>query len=372
MSGKAGVFEATRGLCRTAGRVHFAVRRMPAAGPRDLPEPCAALLEARLTLRAMGTVVTLVGRRPLWSGRAPGGLARAPDPGAAVRARRVLMREARWWVEAERRLSRFNPQSELCQLNRQAGRWCVVSPLLFQTLQAAAWAYRQTRGRFDPAVLDALERWGYDRDYALLARPCDSGNSLAPDPGPAREVACRASSRQPPFELDPVILAVRLRSGVRLDLGGIAKGVAADLSASRLQDAFEAVLVDAGGDIAAVAAPGMPPWRIALAVRGPGVPRAVWVRRGGVATSSTARRWNGPLGPAHHLIDPSTLCPANRGVRAVTAVASSAAGAEVLAKALAIAGPEGASELVASWPAKAAAFVQLDDGRVEVYRCRSG
>ncbi len=370
MSGKAGVFEATRGLCRAAGRVHFVVRPMPAAGPPELPEPCAALLEARLTLRAMGTVVTLVGRRPLWGGRAPGSLARAPRSAAAIRARRALMREARWWVEAERRLSRFNPQSELCQLNEQAGRWCVVSPLLFQTLQAAARGYRRTGGRFDPAVLDALERWGYDRDYAMVVR--SFGSEERPAPGPARELPCRERSHHPPFELDPVILAVRLRSGVRLDLGGIAKGVAADLSARRLQGAFEAVLVDAGGDIAAVAPPGMPPWRIAPAVRGPGVPDALCIRRGGVATSATARRWNGPLGPAHHLIDPSTLCPANRGVRAVTAVAGSAASAEVLAKALAIAGPEGASELVAAWPARVAAFVQLDDGRVEVYRCPSG
>lgn len=320
----------------------------------------------------MGSVITLAVR-----GRLPGGLReRSALPGdhvpVAERARRLLLREAGRWVEAERRLSRFNPESELCRLNGQAGRWCVVSPLLFQALAAAARGYRLTGGRFDPGVLDALERWGYDRDFALLragpvpAAAPPAGSRMDSEPTRQRDPA------EAPFELDPVLQAVRLRPGVRVDLGGIAKGLVADATLRRLLGSFEAALVDAGGDIAAAAGPGLSPWRVALPFRGEGVPAAIRLRRGGVATSATARRWNGPQGPAHHIIDPFTGRPANRGVRAVTVVARSATVAEVLAKALLIGGPADGPGLVEGAPGRVAAFMQLDSGKVEVFRCPSG
>lgn len=338
---------------------------MPAPAVREVLSS-GALVETRVGFPAMGSTIGLAVRTP---------------PGLAEQARRALEAEMRWFREVERRLTRFDPGSELSRLNRQAGRWCIVSPLLFSALVAARRAWEATGGLFDPAVLPALERWGYDRDYRSLgaAREDDTApcEALEPEGWPARATRPRArlgAPREPPFELDPAVGAVRLREGMRIDLGGIVKGLAADTCVRRLMRRFPAALADAGGDIAAAARPGLPPWRIALPeeLEGAGV-RVLRVRRGGVATSATARRWVGPLGPAHHLIDPRTGAPARSGVKTVTVASVSAARAEVLAKAILIAGPREASRLLGHRP-PAEAWWLLEGGEVGTCngRCRFG
>ena len=297
---------------------------MPAPGGRD-GEPAGGAVEVRLTFAAMGSAVTLV--------------ARAPGHGEAD-AVEALEQEMAWFRQVERRLSRFDPASELSRLNARGGRWCVVSPLLFSALEAALAAWEATGGLFDPAVLPDLERWGYDRDWRTLVRAAPAGGPPRAMPGPRPG----QGASTPPYELDPAVSAVRLREGVRLDLGGIVKGLAADTSARRLARRFPAALVDAGGDVAALAAPGWPPWRIAPPARLGEPSGMLHVRRGGVATSATARRWWGPLGPAHHLIDPRTGAPAASGVELVTVAAPTAAAAEVLAKVILIAGPSAVDE----------------------------
>lgn len=317
------------------------------------------LVEVRVTFAAMGSAVTLAVRAA---------------PGQEAEAREALAREMAWFREVHRRLSRFEADSELSRLNRHAGRWCVVSPVLFSALRAARAAWEATGGLFDPSVLPALERWGYDQDWRALRRgggAPDGRHAPVPDgPGGAEgEVRRARGSQAPPFSLDPAIGAVRLEEGVRLDLGGIVKGLAADTSVRRLMRRFPAALVDAGGDIAAAARPGLPPWRIALpAGLGPGA-GVVRVRRAGVATSATARRWWGPLGPAHHLIDPRTGRPAASGVTLVTVVAPSAAEAEVLAKAILIAGPQEAHRLLCRRPPAEARW-RLASGEVGACRRR--
>lgn len=339
---------------------------MPVPGPRD-PGVAFEGVEVRLAFPAMGSRFTLAVR------------ARADQADAA---RRALLAEMNWLREVERRLSRFDPKSELSQLNRRPGQWCVVSPLLFSALQAAARAFEMTAGLFDPSVLGALEWWGYDRDFEQLRREGPHGRAPArgkDEPPAPTAVPRRVPPAAPgsgagasmPFLLDPVVRAVRLAEGVRIDLGGIVKGLAADTVVARLSQRFPAALADAGGDVAAAAAPGMPLWRIQLPLPAWHVPRVLRVRRGAVATSAVQRRWWGPRGPAHHLIDPRTRAPASSGVRLACVAARSAAEAEVLAKVLVIAGPDTAIPLL-RLRAPAEAWWQLESGEVGTHRCRSG
>lgn len=336
---------------------------MPAAARPSASGFGQDLVELRASLRAMGSTISLAVRVPRSDAEA---------------ARQVLAAEAAWFQEVERRLTRFDPESELSRLNRLAGQWCVVSPLLYAALSAAARAHRLTGGLFDPSILPALERWGYDRDFREMPgriRPGDPAfQAPVPESPSPRLVAPGGSGFAPralPLTLDPVARAVRLEQGARLDLGGIVKGLAADSSLRRLASRFPAALVDAGGDIAGLAKDGMPPWRIALPMRGPGLPHALRVRRGGVATSATARRWVGPPGRAHHLIDPRTQAPADSGLEMVTVVARWAATAEVLAKALLIGGPDATPYLLGQVP-PAEAFWRTGCGKVGTYRCPSG
>ena len=74
-------------------------------------------------------------------------------------ARRAVDRVA----DLERRWSRFRPDSEISQLNRNAGWPTIVSAETFELVAAAVNAWSATNGRFDPTVLQAMVANGYDR-----------------------------------------------------------------------------------------------------------------------------------------------------------------------------------------------------------------
>lgn len=234
-----------------------------------------------------------------------------------------------WFAERERCSSRFRSDSELCRLNAESGGWVAVSAPLFAEIAAALGAARWSAGLSTPTVLEALERAGYDRSFDQLA-PADRAR-VDGEPAPSFEE----------IQLDADRSRVFLPRGVRLDLGGTAKGRAADELCASLGTAAPA-LVDAGGDIAVSAARADgSPWPVGVAspLDDDECLATLALSRGGVATSgSDHRRWPTARGDAHHLIDPRTGRPAETDVLSATVVGSSAARADVAAKVLLIAG----------------------------------
>src|SRR5919109_2246369 len=67
--------------------------------------------------------------------------------------------------DAEARFTRFLRDSELAQLNASDGRYVPVSPEMFAMLEAALWAYQESQGLVNAAVLPALMSAGYDRPF---------------------------------------------------------------------------------------------------------------------------------------------------------------------------------------------------------------
>jgi thiamine biosynthesis lipoprotein len=152
---------------------------------------------------------------------------------------------------------------------------------------------------------------------------------------------------------------VALERGYRLDLGGIAKGWAADRVLARLREAGPA-LVNAGGDIAAAGAE----WPIGIDT--PEGTTTVALERGGLATSGRdRRRWLQNGAARHHLIDPALGLPAEGDLLTVTVAAASAAEAEVLATALFLAGSVEQAASEADADAVPAVLVAAD-GRVRL------
>ena len=214
-------------------------------------------------------------------------------------------------------LSRFLPGSELSRLNRLGE--LRAGPDLLAVAEAALAAHELTAGRFDPTVHDAVVAAGYDRTFELVA----AGGS----PRIAVAAPCGGG-----MEIDPAAGTIRLEPGVRLDLGGIAKGYAVD-RALRILAAAGPALVDAGGDIAVTGRP----WPVGVETAGGTI--ALELAEGAVATSGRdRRRWRAPDGERHHLIDPATGLPAEGDLLRATVVAATAVEAEVLAKALFLAG----------------------------------
>ncbi len=162
--------------------------------------------------------------------------------------------------------------------------------------------------------------------------------------------------------LDEETREVYLPPGMRLDLGGLAKGWVAERAAHILAQSSPACAVNAGGDMVLVGLPhGQGAWQVGLEdPRDPEQNVAVLhVGPGAVATSSiTKRRWRQGGEEHHHLIDPRTGKSAEAEWLSVTVVDARAAAAEVLAKAVLIAGSRGLDELAESFGPLA--FIAVD------------
>jgi len=258
----------------------------------------------RRTFDAMGCTVELI-------------LDGAP-PGAKV----VLAAAEGEIHRLERMLSRFLPTSELSQLN--AAGTLRAPPELVEVTRLALDARERTGGRFDPTVHDAVVAAGYDRSFDEIA---PDGRVISPGAACGGRVTVDGST----IEVEP---------GYRLDLGGIAKGYAADRACALLADAGPCI-VNAGGDLAIHGTPEQGLWPVAVDV--PGAPLTLGLGTGALATSGRDhRRWRRGGVELHHLVDPSTGLPTATSLLRVTAFADSAAGADVAAKVLLLAGEHAA------------------------------
>jgi thiamine biosynthesis lipoprotein len=160
--------------------------------------------------------------------------------------------------QSEQRFTRFTDTSELAELNRSAGSWFQVSPEMFEVLQKAYELTQATSGLFNPAVLPALKRAGYDRSMDEIR---NDGGSV-----PAREEPDEKGTPVMDFrqvKLDAASRSVLLPVGMQIDLGGIAKGWIAEQAAHRLAEVAKTCGVNAGGDMFLINLPdGEPDWEV--------------------------------------------------------------------------------------------------------------
>lgn len=231
---------------------------------------------------------------------------------------------------AERRLTRFDPDSELSRLNAQPEEWVTVSPLLWDVATQALHFAEATAGDFDPTLLSAMHAVGYTHSFSCTTEMSPSFATGAAAPGRYHEV-----------QLDPDRRAIWLPAGVGLDFGGIGKGYIATHALSLLSETGPA-LVDAGGDVIAGDAPmGFPGWPVSIA-EGDSGDLCLWLVSQGVATSGKDfRRWFGADGQLrHHIIDPHTGLPSLSNLVTATVLAPTVVQAEVWAKVALVNGRE--------------------------------
>ncbi len=311
--------------------------------PRTFTVRRPAAAEHRHTFACFGgecTVIVADATRP------------ADAAAAAAAGRHALLT----WHE---RFSRFSAQSELSRLNRSAADEVAVSPLMRRMVAVALRAARDTGGLVDVTLAEEIEQAGYARNMDGPGTDLNAALAQAP---PRATAAPHPDERWRGVVVDDRRGTISRPPGLRLDTGGIAKGVFADELAGML-DEFDAYAVDCCGDLRVGGrAQVMRPVNVASPFDG-SILHAFPVTSGGVATSGIGRRsWTGKAGrPAHHLLDPRTGAPAFTGIVQATALAPTAAQAEVLAKAAVLSGPARAAE----WLTHGGVIV-LDDGRHEV------
>jgi len=263
----------------------------------------------------------------------------ADHPADAISAfaaveRDVMRREAEW--------SRFLADSDLSRLNRNG----VVnaSRELIDLVGQALELRDETGGLFDPTVHDAVVAAGYDRSFDAM--PADVPTTALSSPSGGGEVT-----------LDVETGVIRLAPGVRLDLGGIAKGYAADRAADVLSVAGPCV-ANLGGEVAVRGRA----WPIGVEAAAGVI--VIDVEQATVATSGIdRRRWLCGDRDRHHVIDPRTGESVPTDLLRVTVVDTDGARADALATALLVAGRERALEMVEHLGV--AAILQAPDGVID-------
>ncbi len=209
--------------------------------------PCLLLL-----LAACGDEAPDEPQRPSFDGRVEVGralmgtevrvLLYADDESAGVAAANDALDEI---ARLEQMLSTYIPESELSKLNAaDHGKPVSVSAELWQILGLALDLARKSGGTFDPTVGPLVDLWKAAGEKGAL-------------PSDAERNAALAKVGFGRVELHPPTRGVRFTvPGMRIDLGGFAKGFAAQAAWALLgMKGFPACLVDVGGDVVVGAAP---------------------------------------------------------------------------------------------------------------------
>jgi thiamine biosynthesis lipoprotein len=254
-----------------------------------------------------------------------------------------LLRTARLRLaDLENKWSRFIGTSEISLINNADGKEMYVSADTVALVRYLVDAQSRTHGLFDPSLLPALIGLGYG------ASRIDS--SMKSEIAPNAQWAIPLSETR----IDQASGAVRLPSGATLDPGGLGKGLAADIVAVELMSLGAAgVCVSVGGDMRIIGESELKGgWSVA--VESPFDESTdlttLVLNSGGIATSSTrGKRWVGPLGELHHVLNPITATPLTEHVGQLvqsTVLASEAVWAEVFATALLVGGLEQGMPLI--------------------------
>ncbi|HEY2928724.1 FAD:protein FMN transferase [Piscinibacter sp.] len=240
----------------------------------------------------------------------------------------------------DRAMSPFKPDSELSRINRDAAAKPVtVSEEMLRLLARAHRFSELSGGAFDITYASA----GHLYDYRQRIKPSDDALAQA-----------RAAIGHRHLILDAQARSVRFaRAGVRIDLGGFAKGHAVDNAAAILeQRGIRHAFVSAGGDSRVLGDRRGRPWTIGVRhPRRPGEVVAVLpLEDAAISTSGDYERYFESDGVrCHHLIDPRTgRSPSS--VHSVTILAPDGLTSEALSKSVFVMGLDKGMRLVESQP----------------------
>lgn len=279
----------------------------------------------------------------------------ADDPQQGQAAAEAVMAEM---ARIERCMSPHLDSSELSRINREAA-WRPVA------------LSEEMAGLIERSLaLSVLSGGAFDISFASAGQLYDYRQGVAPDPA-ALAQACQAIG-YPGLLLDRAARTLRFaRPGMRIDLGGVAKGHAVDCCVALLrQRGIAHAMVAAGGDSHLLGDRRGRPWTIAIRDprRADAVVAVLPLENVAIATSGDYERFFERDGVRHHhVLNPRTGRSPD-GVRAVTILADDGVSAEGLSKTVFVQGVGPGLALIESLPGVDAVVVD-SHGRLH---CSSG
>ena len=249
----------------------------------------------------------------------------------------------------DREMSPYRIDSDLTRFNlAPAGTFVALPARMMTVMRHALEIAELTKGAFDPAILPAVELWGF-------------GAKTVPEGLPDISVLTVSRWRDLVWQADGIIKP----EGVRIDLCAIAKGYAADclMEVLKAEPGVCSALVEVGGELKAwgVQPDGLPFWvEIETPMKAATVAALCDLA---VATSGEQVRSFVHDGLVHsHIIDSRTQAPTRSGIVSVTVFDAECWRADALATALMVMGEAGAMEFAASHDIPCLIWLRDGDG----------
>jgi FAD:protein FMN transferase len=233
-----------------------------------------------------------------------------------------------FYLEKEKQLSRFNPESELNYFNNNLNKFIKASIDFIYLSEKALEYYKSSQRFFDPRIIEILDKIGYNKDFKKI-KSTDLG---------ALEN----------FEKNNTILSNDLKIKgdevlfkKRMDFSGIAKGYITDEGVKLLKNlGWKNFILDSGGDMFINGLNRNKEWEIELEGFS-GDLLKLKVQNMAVATSGiTRRKWEISGKKFHHLINPKNPNNFSFDLKSVTIISNNTEEADVLAKILFLMGRE--------------------------------
>ncbi|MBK5252782.1 MAG: FAD:protein FMN transferase [Peptostreptococcaceae bacterium] len=257
--------------------------------------------------------------------------------------------------DIENKMSLNMPESELNQINRAAGENPVkVSGDTYDVIDKAIYYGSLSGGTFDITIGPLVSLWNIGKE-----------NARVPDQSEIDEAIKQIDYKK--VLLNPDEKTVFLKdSGMILDLGGIAKGYAADaLSEMFEKEGINHAIINLGGNIYALGQnPNGNPWQIGI--QNPEAERSDYigvasVKDKSVVTSGIYERFLESGGKSyHHILSPFNGYPFENSLTAVSIIASKSVDADALSTVAFSLGLESGLTLLESIPDAEAIFITKD------------
>ncbi len=261
-------------------------------------------------------------------------------------------------------MSDYQADSELLLLcGKPYGKPVPVSDDLFALLQVSQQMAERSHGAFDVTVGPYVRLWRFSRKRKVL-------------PTEAEVAAARAAVGWRNLRLDPATRSVTLLvPNMRLDVGGIGKGFAADAALNVLKGrGITRALVAASGDIAiGDPPPGHPGWKVGIATFGTRtnqVAREVVLHNAGISTSGDSEQFVEINGVRYsHIVNPRTGLGLTERIQD-TVIGPDATTTDALDTTVNVLGVKAGLALVDSMPHTAALISTEVDGRMQLFPSR--
>lgn len=256
----------------------------------------------------------------------------SPDKGAA----NIVFTEIR---RVEGLLSKYKEDAEVAKLNKLGN--LQVSPDTFYILRKSEEFWRLSDGAFDITVAPLSDIWGFtDKKYRI------------PGKDEIEKALALVGSDKIIFNLSDNVVKFKL-SGMKIDLGAVAKGYAVDCAVKKLKERrINSCLINAGGQIYCLGDKFGKPWRIAI--RNPRKEKLrdyLELKNKSVSTSGDYEQYFIKKEKRYsHILNPKSGYPADSGIISATVISDNGLIADALSTSIFVLGKEKGLQLANKFP----------------------